>query len=85
MLYQGHTHFFAFLTHAVGPDGGLDLADVSFVKQHHAQTTMTNTSSNAQGQAVVEQLLVEIELLTLLLTLNLELAQQTLFVNTDTH
>ena len=56
-----------------------------FVEEHHAETALANTTTDAQGQFVVQQLLVEIELFTLLLTLNLQLAQQTLLIDADTH
>ncbi len=56
-----------------------------FLQHHHAQSALANTATNAQWQLVVQQLLVEIELLSILLTLNLQLSQQALLVHTNTH
>ena len=84
-LYQVHTEFLALLTHIVGPDRSLDLTDMSLVEQHHAETALSDTATDTQGQFVVQQLLVEIELFALLLSLDLQLAQQTLLIDADTH
>lgn len=56
-----------------------------FMQEYHTETTLTNTTTNTQGQLVMEQFLVEIQCLTLLLTLQLQLAEQRLLVDTDTH
>ena len=45
------------------------------VEQHHAETALTNTTTYAQRQFVVQQLLMEIEFFTLLLTLNFQLTR----------
>jgi hypothetical protein len=58
---------------------------MSLVEQHHSETALTYTTTNAQGQLVIKQLLVEIELLAVFLVLNLQLAKQRLFIYTDTH
>ena len=55
------------------------------MEQYHAQTALTDTATNAQRQLVVQELLMEVKLLSILLALQLKLTQQTLLVNTDTH
>ena len=55
------------------------------MKQHHAETALADTATDGERQAVVEQLLMEVELLAGFLTLNLQLAQQALLVHTDAH
>ncbi len=75
-LNQVHAQFFAFMTHIVGPDAGLDLTDVSLVEQYHAETTLTDTATDAQRQFVVQQLLMEVECLAVFLVFNLQLTQQ---------
>ena len=56
-----------------------------FVEEHHAETALADTATDTQGQFVIQQLLVEIELFALLLSLDLQLAQQTLLIDADTH
>lgn len=55
------------------------------MQEHHTETALPNTATYRKGQFVIEQLLVEEELLTLILSLNLQLSQQTLLIDTDTH
>ena len=55
------------------------------MQQHHTQTALTDTTTNTQWQLIVQQLLVEVKLLALLLAFQLQLAQQTLLIYTDTH
>ena len=55
------------------------------VEQHHAETALTDTTTDTQWQLVVQELLVEIELLSIFLAFQLQLAKQALLVNTDTH
>lgn len=55
------------------------------MKQYHAQTALADTATNAQRQLVVQELLMEVKLLSILLALQLKLTQQTLLVDTDTH
>ena len=85
ILNQVHAKTFALPPHVVGPNAGLDFADMAFVQKHHAKTTLSNTTTNGEGQTVVEQLLVEIQLFAFLLMLKLQLSQQALFIDTDTH
>ena len=84
-LYQIHSEGLALAAHVVGPDAGLDLTDVGLVEEHHAKTALSDTTAYGERQTVVEQLLVEEELFALFLALNLQLTQQTLLVDTDTH
>lgn len=55
------------------------------VEQHHTETALTDTTTDTQWQLVVQELLVEIELLSIFLAFQLQLAKQALLVNTDTH
>ena len=84
-LNQVHPQFLTFIPHVVRPDTCLNLSDMSLVQQHHTQTALSDTTSDREGQLVVQQLLMEIELFALFLTLYLQLTQQTLLIHTDTH
>ncbi len=84
-LNKWHAQLTAFLSHAVGPDRGLNLSDMGFMEQHHAETALTDTATNGKGQLIVQQLLMEIQFLALLLMFYLELAQQGFLIDTDTH
>ena len=55
------------------------------VEQHHTETALTDTTTDTQWQLVVQELLVEIEFLSIFLAFQLQLAKQALLVNTDTH
>ena len=85
ILYQRHAELFALLSHVVWPDAGLDFSDVRFLEQNHAQSALSDATSDAQGEFVVDKLLVEIEFASLLFPGNLELAEQRLFIDADTH
>ena len=84
-LNEVHARFLSLLAHLLRPDASLDFTNVSLMKQYHAQTALTDTATNAQRQLVVQELLMEVKLLSILLALQLKLTQQTLLVNTDTH
>ena len=85
MLYQRHTEGLALTSHVVRPDGSLNLADMTFMEQHHAETALSDTAADGKRQTIVEQLLVEIELFALLLVFEFQLTEQALLINTDTH
>ena len=84
-LNKIHSHGLALRAHLVGPYTCLYLADVGLVEEHHTQAALTDTSADALWQLAVEQLLVEIELQTLFLVFDSELAQEGFLVHTDTH
>jgi hypothetical protein len=84
-LYQIHSEGLALSAHVIGPDAGLDLTDVGLMEEYHTETTLSDTTANRERQTVIEQLLVEEELFAFLLAFNLQLTQQTLLVDTDTH
>ena len=84
-LNEVHARFLSLLAHLLRPDASLDFTNVSLMKQYHTQTALTDTATNAQRQLVVQELLMEVKLLSILLALQLKLTQQTLLVNTDTH
>ena len=84
-LNEVHARFLSLLAHLLRPDASLNLTNVSLMKQYHAQTALADTATNAQRQLVVQELLMEVKLLSILLALQLKLTQQTLLVNTDTH
>ena len=84
-LYKVHTQLLTFLAHLVGPDTCLYLADVTLVQQHHTKAALAYTAADAERQFVVHQFLVEVESKSLFLAFNLQLTNQRLRVNTDTH
>ena len=59
-LNQRHSSFFTLLSHIVRPDAGLDFSDMGFMQQHHAETALTYTASNAERELIIEQTLMEI-------------------------
>ena len=74
-----------FLAHIIRPDTGLDLSEMTFLEEYHTQTTLTDTTTYAEGQFAVQELLVEIQLSTIFLASELQLAQQALLIHTNTH
>ena len=58
---------------------------MSLVQQHHTKPTLTYTATNAERQTSVEQLAMEEQLLAVFLAFKLQLSQQGLLVNTNTH
>ena len=50
---------FADLDLGFGPDTGLHFADVGFLEQVHAQTTLADAAANGVGEFAGEQCLVE--------------------------
>ena len=71
--------------HVFRPNASLNLTDVGLMEEYHTETTLSDTTAYGEWQAVIEQLLVEEELFAFLLAFNLQLTQQTLLVDTDTH
>ena len=67
-LNEANAHATAFFTHAVGPQTGLNFANVGFVKEEHAQTRLPDTSADAERKFPVEQLCVKEEFLASLQT-----------------
>ena len=59
-LNQRHSSLFTLLSHIVRPDAGLDFSDMGFMQQHHAETALTYSASNAERQLIIEQTLMEI-------------------------
>ena len=49
-------------SHGLGPDAGLDLADVAFAQQEHAQPALPYAASDTLRKISREQPAVEIEL-----------------------
>ena len=52
-LQQEDVVFFADLDHALGPDGGLDLADVGLTQKVHAEPALADASADGAGQLAV--------------------------------
>ena len=59
-LNQRHSSLFTFLSHIVRPDAGLDFSDMGLMQQHHAETALTYSASNAERELIIEQTLMEI-------------------------
>ena len=57
---ERHSQFLTLLTHAVGPDARLNLADMRLVEQHEAEPALSDTASDGERQFPVEQFLEEI-------------------------
>ena len=85
LSYQRHTQLTAFPAHILRPYTGLYLTDVGLVKQHHAQTALPDTTPNTEGQLAGQQLPVEIQSGTRLLTLNGKLPDKRITVDTYAH
>ena len=63
-LDEVHARFHSLLAHLLRPDASLDLTNVSLMKQYHTQTALADTATNAQRQLVVQELLMEVKLLS---------------------
>lgn len=61
----------ALAAHLFGPDAGLDLANVGFVEEHHAEAALSYSTSDGEWEFAIEEFLVEIKSGTFLLTLYL--------------
>ena len=85
ILYEIHAKLLALLAHVVRPDRGLDFSDMPLMQQHHTESALSDTASDAQGQLVAQQLLMEVQLLALFLVRQLQLPEQALLIHTDTH
>ena len=59
-LNQRHSSLLTLLSHIVRPDAGLDFSDMGFMQQHHAETALTYSASNAERELIIEQTLMEI-------------------------
>ena len=84
-LNQEHTRVVAAFAHIFGPDAGLRFSDVRLVQKDEAETRLANAAADGEWQRAFEQPLVELEFLAVLLARQFELAQQSLFIDTDTH
>ena len=60
-LYQRYSSFSTFGLHLFGPDARLDFSDVCFLQEQHAQARLTYTATDAEGERVVQDALVEVE------------------------
>ena len=47
-----------------GPDAGLDLSDVGFLQQIHAQTRLSDAATDGKGHIAVQEGFVEIKIQT---------------------
>ena len=84
-LSQYDTGFGTLLSHGFRPDAALDLADVCFTQQVHAEARLSDSTTDRAGQGPGEQLLVEIERPFCLLSVHFQLAFEGGFVYTDSH
>ena len=73
-LDEGHAESLALFPHGLWPDTGLYFSDVCLVEEHEAKTALSDTSSDTEGEFVVQQLLVEEEVLALLFASEFKLA-----------
>jgi hypothetical protein len=60
VLYKRYGHCLAFVSHLFGPNARLDLSDVCLLEEEHTEARLTNTSSNTQGESIVQDALMEI-------------------------
>ena len=84
-LYEWHAGLKTLTSHLFRPDARLYLAYVCLVKQQHAQSALSYTTTYAQRQFSVEQLTVEVQLLPFFLAFNGKLAQQCLLIYSYSH
>ena len=54
-LDERHSSLLTFFSHIFRPDTSLNLADVRLVEQHHAETALTDTTTDTQWQLVVQE------------------------------
>ena len=68
-----------------GPYRGLNLADVSFVKQEHAESALTDAAAYRIGKFAFKQQFVERQFLTILAAADFQLLHKRLGAYADTH
>ena len=85
LLDEWHSCLFTFLSHFLWPDTCLNLTDVSLVEQYHAESALSDTTSDRERELAFEQCLVEVKFLALCLSFEFELAEKALLVNADAH
>ena len=59
ILYQGDAGVAALTDHFVGPDAALNLADVGFAEEVHAEAALADAAADGAGEFAGEQALVE--------------------------
>ena len=77
---QRNARFFTFTAHLVGPDAGLNLADMRLAQIKHTKARLSDAATDAQRQRALNQTAVEIKLQAIFLAALLKLAEQSLFV-----
>jgi hypothetical protein len=74
-LQQCDVMCFALLHHLPRPQAGLDLADMRFSQIEHAQTRLADPAADGEGQLIVQQAPVEVQVLALHDAPDFQLAQ----------
>ncbi len=64
----------ALVHHLCRPQAGLDLADVRFSQIEHAQARLANPTADGEGQLIIQQAPVEVQVLALHRTAEFQLA-----------
>ena len=82
---EGNVLRFALLPHRFGPDTRLDFAYMGFLEIEHAQTRLTNTATYTERKCSIEQTTMEVEFFPILVSALLELSDQTLTIDSDSH
>ena len=75
----------ALLAHILWPDARLGLTDVSLVEEHHTEAALADTTTDREWELAFEKALVEVELHAVFLASELELMEECLRIDTDTH
>ena len=73
-LNERHAVFFAFFSHGIRPNACLCFADVSLVEKDHAESALSDASSNTLGKGSFEESAMEKEILAFFLSLDGQLS-----------
>ena len=73
------------LADLIGPYGHLDLADVGFAQEEHADPGLADAAADGVGQLLIQNGFLERKFCTIRAACSVQLAQQGVFIHTDAH
>ena len=75
----------AFFPHLIGPDGYLNLSDMSLAEIKHTDTGLADTAAHGVGQLLLQNGLLEGQLRPILAAGEFQLTGKGILVHADTH
>ena len=83
--HKNNARFTAVLMHLTRPEACLDFADVGLAEEIHAKARLADPTSDRFGEFPGKKPFMKKQFLTLGLSLDLQLSEQGLFVDPNTH